>query len=452
MTRFSTLILAVVALGASASAQTVPAWQELGASPYNPYRSEDVFFIGARGWAVTGVGGGRAYRTTDGGDTWSAPVPLNGYLRATGFATPDHGWIGVLFNASQLYETTDGGVTYTDVTARIQPAVAGGVCGMWVQDEQTVWAAGQYSSPAYIIHTTDGGATWTSRAMAPLADELIDIRFFDSQHGLATGGTGPYSTSRARIIGTDDGGQTWTVRHTVQTPHSVAWKLTFPTRLVGYASVEQLDDPQDGSYDGVVLKTVDGGQTWSELRIPGGGSLQGIGFLTAEVGWASGRGRTSMTTDGGVTWATLPPTRSGLRNNGTGPLIPGGQLDGDVNRFRFSGDSLAYAAGHKLYRLRAPMPVAAAPDAAHLPDGLAGAYPNPARGPVTVSYRTAATGAVRLDVLDVQGRTVATLLDAALAPGDHVATWAADVAPGVYVVRMRAAGGVSTLRVAVVAR
>ncbi len=440
MTRSATLLLLSVALGASAAAQTVPAWQELAASPYNSYRSEDVFFIGERGWAVTGVGGGKAYRTLDGGASWSPPVLLDGYLRATGFATPVHGWIGVLWNASQLYETTDGGVTYADVTGRIQPAVPGGICGIWVQDEQTVWAAGQYISPAYILKTADGGATWTSRAMAPLADELVDIRFFDSQHGLASGGTGPSRNSRARIIGTDDGGQTWTVRHTTQTPYSIAWKLTFPTRLVGYASVERLDDPEDGSFDSVVLKTVDGGQTWTELRIPGGGSLQGIGFLTAEVGWASGRGRTSMTTDGGLTWARLPPTSQG------------GQLDGDVNRFRFVGDSLAYAAGHKIYRLRGRFPTTAATDDASLADGLAGAYPNPARGPVTVGYRTAAAGPVRLDVLDVQGRTVATLVDAPVAPGEHVATWAAGVAPGVYVVRMRAAGGVSTLRVAVVAR
>ena len=438
--------LLFLALAAPALAQQALEWEELPDSPYHPYRSEDVFFVGQQGVAVTGSG--RAYRTTDGGATWEAPVQLNGYLRAAGFATPEVGWVGVLFNATQLYETRDGGVSYTDVTERIEPAVEGGICGIWVQDERTVWAVGQYSSPAYIVKTEDGGETWASRAMAPLVDELIDIRFFDDMHGLATGGIGPYADSRARIIGTDDGGVTWTERYTVPQdgPWSVGWKLTFPTRLVGYASVEKLAQPEDG----LVLKTVDGGQTWQPVTIPGGRSLQGLGFLTPEVGWASGRGQTSMTTDGGQTWSLLEPTRAGLRTNATGPLIPGGQLDGDVNRFRFLGDSLAYAAGHRIYRLDVPRQVAAEA----LPegeDGIAAVAPNPTGGRVQVAYRVAEAGEVRLDVFDVRGRRVASLVSGATAPGDHVAVWdPQNAAPGLYVVRMQSARGVSTRAVSVV--
>ncbi len=440
MTRLLLVLALLASAGASAgaSAQSPLAWDVLPTSPFHGYRSEDVAVVGPRVWAVNGSG--QAWRSDDRGDTWTQTFadPAS-YFRATAFPTAQTGWIGVLFNPqARLYETRDGGTTYANVTSRITPAVPGGICGLWALDDQTVWAVGQYSTPAYVVKTTDGGATWTSTALAPLADALIDVRFFDALHGVASGGIGTYADSRARILTTDDGGATWTVRHTVTDIYSVAWKLTFPTRLVGYASVETFG----GAADARVLKTVDGGITWTELTIPNGGSLQGLGFATPEVGWASGRGRTSVTTDGGLTWAPLPTTQNG------------GQLDGDVNRFRFVGDSLAYAAGHKIYRLRGRFPTAgtdAAPDAP-LADGLAGVFPNPARGPVTVAYRTATASPVRIDVVDAQGRTVATLVDAGVAPGDHVATWGADVAPGVYVVRMRAASGVSTLRVAVVAR
>lgn len=440
--RFALSTLAVVAVAAAPSAQPSAVWEVLDASPFNSYRSEDVFFVGPqRGWAVVGVGGGRAYRTLDGGATWSQPVVLNGYLRATGFATVDTGWIGVLFSqTTKLYETRNGGASYADITARIQPALPPGVgiCGIWVVDAQTVYAVGQYSSPAYIVRTTDGGLTWTSRAMAPLVDELIDVRFFDAQNGLAIGGTGPSNDSRARIIGTNDGGQTWTVRHTVPGVYGVGWKLTFPSRLVGYASVEQLSGAT--GVDAIVLKTVDGGQTWTEIRVPGGESLQGIGFVTPEVGWASGRGRTSRTTDGGLTWAQLPPTGQ-----------PGGQLDGDINRFRFY-DGVAYAAGHKIYRLDT-RGFTAGEDGAEGDEGLTVLAPNPARGPVRIGYRVAAAGAVRVDVFDVQGRRVATLVDGPSAPGDHVATWVpAGVAAGLYVVRMRAGTSVWTRSVSVVGR
>ena len=455
--RLAALVLAALVAPASAQAPGAPVWEELAASPYNSYRSEDVFFLGPRGWAVTGVGGGRAYRTLDGGATWAETARLGDYLRAVGFATPDVGWVGVLFSqTTQLYETRNGGLSYTDVTARIRPALqrGQGICGLWVVDAQTVYAAGQYSSPAYILKTVDGGATWTNTPMAPLVDELIDIRFFDAQHGLAVGGTGPASNSRARIIGTDDGGRTWTVRHTVPTLNAVGWKLTFPTRLVGYASVERFTNDPDGGQDAIVLKTLDGGRTWAEIRVPDGGSLQGIGFATPDMGWISGRGRTSVTTDGGLTWARVTPARTGTRE--TDPVAPGGQLDGDVNRFRFAEDAAGnltgYAAGHRLYRLAVPRPTAMA-DAPGRGDGLGAVWPNPSRGPVTVAYRTEAPGEVRLDVFDVRGRRVAGLADGPMAPGDHVATWnPGTLASGLYVVRLQAGPSVWTRSVSLVGR
>lgn len=434
----SALLATATSASTPAAAQAVPAWHELADSPYHGYRSEDVVFVGRRGWAVNGSGG--VWRTDDGGDTWAQTANLFRYLRAATFPTPDIGWVGVLFNETQLYETRDGGLTFTDITARIQPALARGqgLCGMWALDAQTVYAVGQYSSPAYIVKTTDGGATWTQTPMAPLVDELIDVRFFDAQHGLAIGGTGPYDDSRARIIGTDDGGQTWTARHTVADPKTVGWKFTFPTRLVGYASVERLGG---AATDALVLKTVDGGQTWAEIRVPDNASLQGIGFATPELGWVSGRGRTSVTTDGGRTWAPVTPTSAG------------GQLDGDINRFRFYGDSLAYAAGHKVYRLRLPRSTASEDIAGAEAEGIAAVAPNPSRGPVRIAYRVAAPGAVRLEVFDVRGRRVAVLVDRPEAPGEHVAVWEPEAASsGLYVVRMQAGRGVWTRAVSVVGR
>ena len=428
------LALAPALLSVPAAAQAVPAWETLAASPFNSYRGEDVAFVGARGWAI--YGSGDAWRTLDGGDTWTQTAELPGYLRAAGFASENVGWLGVLFGPEQLYETRDGGLSYADVTARIQPVIAGGICGIWVQDAQTVYAVGQFSTPAYLVRTSDGGATWRSQSLSNVADALIDVRFFDDQHGLASGGVGPlYFDGSPRIIGTDDGGATWTVRHTVAGVPGLVWKLSFPSRLVGYAAVERFDDE---SGDALVLKTVDGGRTWTEIVVPGGGSLQGVGFVTPELGWISGRGRTSVTTDGGLTWARVPPADEG------------GQLDGIVNRFRFSGDSLGYAAGSRIYRFRAPG-TTAAEDGPDVADGLTVLAPNPSRGSVTVGYRTATAGDVRVDVFDVRGRRVASLVDGPAAPGEHVATWEPGAAaPGLYVVRMRSAAGVWSRAVSVV--
>src|SRR5690606_38992023 len=146
----------------------------------------------------------------------------------------------------------------------------------------------------------------------------------DENEGLAVGGTNANlsaTSNRAVVLRTTDGGETW-VRQFVSTGFGSewGWKITFPTRQVGYVSVEY----RTARSSGKVLKTIDGGLTWAEVEIPAGDpyrGLQGVGFLTEDLGWASGRGEASLTVDGGEHWQ------------------PFSSLDGRVNRFRFFGDS-----------------------------------------------------------------------------------------------------------------
>jgi len=71
--------------------------------------------------------------------------------------------------------------------------------------------------------------------------------------------------------------------------------------------------------------------------------------------------------------------------------------------------------------------------------------PNPTAGATTLAVSLAAPTAVRLDVLDVLGRTVATLLDGPLGAGTHTARLdGASLAPGVYAVRLTADGRTAT--------
>ncbi len=75
---------------------------------------------------------------------------------------------------------------------------------------------------------------------------------------------------------------------------------------------------------------------------------------------------------------------------------------------------------------------------------------------LTVRFALPAAARVRVDVLDVSGRRVATLLDEALAAGEHDARWdgasagGAPAAPGVYLVRVATREGTRTGRVIVV--
>ena len=69
---------------------------------------------------------------------------------------------------------------------------------------------------------------------------------------------------------------------------------------------------------------------------------------------------------------------------------------------------------------------------------LAQPYPNPFNSSVQIEYSLAIAAPVRLEVFDVAGQRLRTLVNARQASGTHRAHWDADgVAAGPYIVRLR---------------
>ena len=106
----------------------------------------------------------------------------------------------------------------------------------------------------YVTH--DGGATWNSVPIAKEASSISTIDFIDMQHGWAIdrGGTNLYATI--------DGGMHWTKLTIASTTHSLpSFKfLDFVTTEIGWAI------GATSSKTPVLLKTVDGGHTWTTIR------------------------------------------------------------------------------------------------------------------------------------------------------------------------------------------
>ena len=89
-----------------------------------------------------------------------------------------------------------------------------------------------------------------------------------------------------------------------------------------------------------------------------------------------------------------------------------------------------------------------APAAAFRLDAVA---PNPVASSARVRFTLAAAGPARVSVTDMLGREVAVLADGAQTAGSHELAWSTrSVAPGVYVVRVQAAGAALTRTVTVV--
>ncbi len=64
-----------------------------------------------------------------------------------------------------------------------------------------------------ILHTTDGGTTWTGQ-QSGTTEDLVGVHFFDPQNGWAVG-------SKNIIIHTTDGGATWAQQETIAAADSL---------------------------------------------------------------------------------------------------------------------------------------------------------------------------------------------------------------------------------------
>lgn len=428
------VVLLVVFLGTpSLHAQSVPLWDYVDSLPNSPVgRYDDMAWVDPeRGWVVNLAG--EIWHTDDGAATWTRQA-LRSDVRFRSVACRDYPstatgkevcWAGTVTStdagnsAGMLWETRDGGAHWIDITHRISGTVPYGICGM-VSIGSKAWAVGAYYGEPTIIRSENGGETWVGTPVGNLAENLIDVYFKNELEGYATGGTDGLATGTAVVLRTLDGGLSWERVHvsslTAGAQAEWGWKISFPTDDTGYISVEYASS---NAPTAKVLKTTDGGATWSEVYIEGSNSsagLQGIGFISATTGWASGRGVTSVTTDGGTTWTQLGHYNPGTNN---------GQLDGAMNRFFVVNDTLAYGVGLRLYELTTASSTSTALEAKPLPDAfsLADPYPNPFVEEARLPYSLERASMVHVQVIDMLGRIHRSFPSRYLQPGSHEIIW-----------------------------
>jgi photosystem II stability/assembly factor-like uncharacterized protein len=419
---------------------TVPTWERVRFAPVADGRHDDIKFVSPdKGWMVNTRG--EIWHTPDAGFSWLLQHKETSVaFRSTAFKDERVGWAGTVFSpGSVLWETRDGGAHWTNISHRIEGQLPDGICGMVAVSADVAYGVGAFHGAPTVVKTTNGGITWTGRSVADVASTLIDVHFFDENTGIATGGTGSSLDGDAVVIRTEDGGETWTRVYRSTRGPSISgewgWKISFPTPEVGYISVETINNPS--GLDAKVLKTVDGGRTWTPLSVTGSVSsagLQGIGFITPDIGWASGRGVTSLTTDGGVTWQQLQHYNQTTQT---------GQLDGAINRFYMVNESLAYAIGQRTYRISGYGNVGTDIELGEaVPDRftLGTSYPNPFTDQVNLPYTLDEAAPVRFSVIDVTGRLVHEGPLQTQPPGSYTFTWngkdkaGRDVASGTYLV------------------
>jgi photosystem II stability/assembly factor-like uncharacterized protein len=299
------------------------AWRKLETVPFKG-KQDDISFIDAdHGWY--GNGEGKLYRTRDGGGRWEKVWDQPGtFIRALGFADEKIGYLGNVgtdyypgvTDKNPLYRTTDGGVNWAPVTAVGIEEVAG-ICGIDIlpvrrifqgelRTSHIITAAGRVGGNAMMLRSEDDGQNWRVIDLTAHASMILDVKFLDARTGfVCASGVSDTGEGDALMLMTRDAGATWTPVWRSKRKLENCWKMSWPSRKVGYATVQSYDEAAGDKR--VVIKTVDGGRSWRELPLVELKGVRefGIGFVTEKHGWVGAVPGGFETRDGGRSWQRI---------------------------------------------------------------------------------------------------------------------------------------------------
>ncbi len=303
-------------------------WQLLPTEAFRG-KQDDIHFVDpATGWYVNGEG--KIYKTEDGGHAWKLLLTKPGtYFRTVGFVDGKVGFAGNIgtdyypgvTDTVPMYRSDDGGGTWAPVNIPGPPVK--GLCAIDVLHTQfihagvlaqraVIHAGGRVGGPAVLLRSLDGGASWAHVALPASVGMVQDVKFFDAANGLLMAGTdADVSRANALIMLTKDGGVTWQEVYRSKRPFELMWKASFPTRDIGFATVQSYD-PDTKMSPRYVVKSSDGGRSWAELPLVDEHGVRefGIGFVTPELGWVGTNKTGYETRDGGKTWAPVAMGRA----------------------------------------------------------------------------------------------------------------------------------------------
>ena len=229
------------------------------------------------------------------------PVNYNQDLRLldVGFATDDIGWVAG--NSGSILHTKDGGKTWTAQLGGDPQNAAGDVQHIRVLSEKLAFASQPGAGGNHSLLRTTDGENWVQSGT--VGQHRGDFEFTSAD-------TGTY-VSGDSIFHTTDAGKSWKEAYTCAlslTVEGLARKVSchfedlhFPTPQIGYAISRVI-----GKSTFVMAKTTDGGATWTPWPVEMEYGGEHLYFLDEQRGFTKTRGGDLLRTDdGGKTWTAI---------------------------------------------------------------------------------------------------------------------------------------------------
>lgn len=185
-----------------------------------------------------------------------------------------------------LFRSSDGGATWNPA---VSPPVKAFVSSFAIHpSSSTILYAGTAGGGAY--KSTDGGTSWRLSGLSGKSVSFVGI----PRNAPAS----VFAVEAANLWKSTDAGLTWARLRSISAP-----RIAFdPSGRIVMA----------GAYDGTVIRSADGGASWSESKIPGSNSIATMAISPANpalvLAGMSGSG-VYRSTDGGTTWSLA---RTGL--------------------------------------------------------------------------------------------------------------------------------------------
>jgi len=405
-------------------------WERIQ-SPTDNFLRTLHFADSLRGW----VGGdsGSIFYTSDGGLNWDQQQTnttskimrlffLDDY-RAWALAWADAGVGDNSFYGTEILTTTNGGQNWNVEQYREENVF---LRGIYFLDTLKGFAGGV---PGTFLQTVDGGITWEPANIDSGTFShfpVIDFKFYDQEYGFACGGRFDIAGVIWRTI---NGGESWAPLDVQYSPADEVWDIHF------FDSLNVMGIGGDPDQYGVgMLTSTDAGISWDYFEIGVFGQALAVSFRTENEGWAVVPQSESFvaTFDYGANWLTyLTPDSSKLYD------------------IVFTDSLIGYAVGEEgiIVKYKYQYPDFVNEEASSILNDfiLYQNFPNPFNPSTTINYYLSEPGRVSVNIYNLLGTHVSTLIEDYKSSGNHSVVWKAENEPsGVYYFQLNVNGKLAT--------
>ncbi|MDA3871743.1 MAG: YCF48-related protein, partial [Candidatus Marinimicrobia bacterium] len=355
---------------------------------------------------------GNIMRTTDGGENWE--LIDSGCSSLYDVQYLDANDVIAVGNGGEVLKSTNNGATWSSISTADIPTNT--LYGFDAPSANVFYVVGYNGT---IVKSSDGGTNWTEQTSG-YAENLYDVTFLNENTGFAVGG----KYNESKILKTTNGGSNW---NDVTCPVSRKLnKITFINSTTGFIV----------GYYGTILKTTNGGDDWTDISKSTSSEFKDISFANENVGVLVGTyAEIYYTEDGGINW-------------NADETFPANNWLFGVD---FVDDSTGYVVGMYSsilrYRKGEMPPVVTVQELPEIVDEyiLKQNYPNPFNPVTTIAYEIPEAAKVTINIYNVTGQKVETLLSEYKQSGKYQIVWNANnFASGVYFYKIQTKDFVKT--------